>query len=52
VDTATGCEFNRSELVLKFLLGHGMIWVDKHKGEERYCFPSTWKEERTKNELV
>ena len=41
---ALGWDNERSNRCLELLLGKGMVWLDEHRGEKRYWFPSLWKQ--------
>jgi ESCRT-II complex subunit VPS22 len=40
---ALGWDNERSNRALDLLLGKGMAWLDTHRGETNYWFPSLWK---------
>jgi len=44
VRDGTGWNDDRSQRALNLLLGQGMAWLDEHKGQILYWFPSIWKE--------
>lgn len=44
VKQVTTWDRDRAQRALDLLLGKGMAWLDVHKGEESYWFPSVWKE--------
>ena len=39
-----GWDDDRSKRALELLLGKGMVWLDIHRGEKRYWFPSLWEQ--------
>ncbi|KAL7545203.1 hypothetical protein ACHAWF_008554 [Thalassiosira exigua] len=41
---ALGWDGERSNRALDLLLGKGMVWLDVHRGEKKYWFPSLWKQ--------
>jgi ESCRT-II complex subunit VPS22 len=41
---ALGWDNERSNRALELLLGKGMAWLDTHRGETNYWFPSLWKQ--------
>jgi len=44
---ALGWDEDRSNRALELLLGKGMVWLDVHRGEKKYWFPSLWKQGST-----
>jgi ESCRT-II complex subunit VPS22 len=51
VQDVTGWSVERTERVLELLLQQGMAWVDEHKGETYYWFPSVWQERNNEEQL-
>mmetsp|Transcript_8475 Transcript_8475/g.15328 ORF Transcript_8475/g.15328 Transcript_8475/m.15328 type:complete len:240 (+) Transcript_8475:43-762(+) len=44
MERALGWDEERSNRALELLLGKGMVWLDVHRGEKKYWFPSLWKQ--------
>lgn len=44
ISNAMGWDEERSNRALELLLGKGMVWLDIHRGEKKYWFPSLWKQ--------
>ena len=44
VSRVLGWDADRSKRALELLLGKGMVWLDLHRGESSYFFPSLWKQ--------
>jgi ESCRT-II complex subunit VPS22 len=44
VREGTGWESERYQRALDLLLAQGMAWLDIHRGNTLYWFPSIWKE--------
>ena len=40
-----GWDKDRSNRALELLLGKGMVWLDIHRDQKRYWFPSLWKKQ-------
>lgn len=44
VQQATGWGKERVERAMELLMQQGMVWIDVHKGDDYYWFPSVWQE--------
>lgn len=50
VRRSKGWTEERAQRALDLLLSKGMAWLDVHRGEESYWFPSIWKDGNVEHE--